>query len=455
MDQMTQGMFGEPYATEMANARAKAVLAATLQKMYGGTPQGGMVGNIYVKPSWTQNLSQLTNTLLAAKLGQEATKDTAKVQQQYMADQSKDVARMQELAQGSPGDPNTANFVMAPDERGNVPTANSPAVPANPLAAENYGERSNFAATRELAKAMRENRLKEQAKMREEIAKRVAVQDIPNVYAGQTAGLAPKSNVQFVDGLPISTPSEWSPGSQPPQRIGEGYSSVSVPGVGGTMAAQKNPLTGKVDVLDKSPKVSVSTGKDEDPYWKEVHQRLGKADADTVIAARQAPEILDTISRLRKLHGDSKGQWTGGPQADRARLLRDTASQFNVPIDPNVDLNNARMQAEFANLIATQILGQGRGLTDEDVRNLKNAFPSDRLTPAMFPAFLDQYERMVRARAMRGNTVLETMRQGKGAAAPTSLRPNPLPASSGGLSGMSTEELEARRQQLLNGGGGQ
>jgi len=439
--------------------RRRALAQAMLQQGLGNRPQGRMVAGHYVKSSPFEHLAGIAQVLSGQYMDAGAGRDIADARRRALEAQQGEIGQVQRMLTGTP-EQQVPNFVMAPDESGEVPTAKQPGMAPDPRAAEMQAQRSQFPAVAAMGKALFEQRMKRLGEFQKAAASRVSMQDLPGLFAGEEPslpqGAQPKQEVKFNDNLPFAVPAEYTPGGPAPQRIGQGYQPTTVPGADGKpMAAQVNPASGRVDVLDKAPKtnVKVNSGDTEDPYWKAAMTRMGDRDAAFIIAGREAPAQLVQVERIRKLHLDSKGQYTGGPLQGPIRFLRDSASQLGVPVNPEIDLNNVKMQAELAGSIANAILKEGRGLTDQDREALKRAFPSESITPAQMPAFLAQYERMLRDNIELSNQTLKSLQRGRGQQAPTALRDNLVVPSRKPVDQMSTEELEARRQELLRKGG--
>lgn len=451
---MAQQDFLPPdFQEELDSAQRRRALAQMfLQQGLTQQPQGQMVGAHYVPASWTQHLAGLGKALMGSYMDARAGQDINATKKRFSQAQSDELGRIQGMVTGRP-EQMTPNFVMQPGEGGEPEPVKSTAVPGNPLMAEQEAQRSQFPAAQALGKVLMEARMKRTAEMQKELANRVPVADIPSIYEGRTTDLKPKQTVHYVDGLPIATPAEYVPGGPQPARIGPGYDQKTIAGAGGRpIVTQVNPLTGKSDSIDKAPQTSVSvqTGDREDPYWKAIATKLGDKDAAIVSAGRDAPAVLDSIARMRKLHFDSKGDYTAGPAEGVVRLIRDLASQFDVPLDPAKDIYNAKFQAEFSNSIAAKILGEGRGLSNEDRQALERAFPNAKIPPAMLPAFLNQYEMLVRGNAARSQEVLRSLQRGSRGQLPTATRDIPVPPAKP-IGDMTTEELEARLQQLRGG----
>lgn len=427
---MTQVQLPPAYQGDIDRALQQRMLAQLLmQQSMQQRPQGQMVSGHYVRTNPLQHLANVFSGLQGKQMDVQAGMDIASAQERFAKDQERELAQIQALMHGMP-DRMTQNFVMQPDESGMPKPAVASAVQADPIAAEQMAQRSRFPAAQALGKTLFEQRIKRLAEMQKEIASRVPVEDVPKVYEGQVSGLRPKAGFQYVDGIPQIVPSEATAGGPAPQPVGPGWQQGTMPGPSGPMAVQENPYTGKVDAIDKTPKVSVSTGAaPEDPYWKRFAEQAADRDVAVWKKAQDAPGVIAMLERIRKLHLDSKGEWTGGPAAGPVRFIRDLASQFGVPIDERIDLTNARMQAEFNALVVKEILGQGRGITDEDAKRLQRSFPSDAITPRQMTAFLDQYEKMVRDNAAQARKLVEKAQSLKGREMPMVLRPlEELPA---------------------------
>ena len=446
---MADTLLPPEYQDEIDAALRRQKLAAllmqrSLQKDDG--PQ--MISGHYVGSSPLSHLARLLGQDRAERMDTEATDQISKVRKRYASDAGADLAKIRGLQYGTPD--STGNNSLQVDDEGNMMPGATVAKAPDLLAAERAGASSRFAGSQAVAKALFEQRMKTLEKFREKAADRVALPDMGRIFTQETpevpAGVQSKQKIQFQDGLPIATPEEFVPGGQMPSRIGQGYQPTTVPGADGRpMAAQRNPLTDKVDVLDKAPRtnIKVDTKETEDPYWKKLMADLGEKDAGRVAAGRDAAEQVTQVQRIRQIHFDSQGQWTGGPAAGPVRFVRDLASQLGIPIDAKIDLNNSRAQAEFSSLIARAILGQGRGLTDSDRQALERSYPGFQITPRQMPAFLAQYERILRDNAMFSDKVLNNLQRGKGAAAPTALRNNPPLPLGKPVSEMTNEEIEA------------
>lgn len=430
---------GQPsdFQGQIDEAERKRLLAQLLikQGLMGDQPQGRMVSGHYVKSNPLQHLAKIASVVGGQYMDSQATKDIGKAKGEYADASSADLAKVQRMLQSSP-EQQVPNFVMEAEMDGTVPEAVQPGRAADPVAAERAAQQSQFPGTQALGKAMYENRMKQLEKYREALTSRVGVGDVGKVFnATDTSpipGLQPKQEIKFVDGVPVATPTEYTPGGTAPSRIGPGYAQTQTTGANGRpLAAQQHPITDEIKVIDKAPvnNVNVKTGGDEDPYFKKMMTDLGERDAKVVMIGRDAGPQLGAVGRLREIHQASGGNWTGGPIADPVKFVRDLASQVGVPIDAKVDMNNAKMQVEFSQKVAAAIIGQGRGLTNEDRQALEKSFPTNKITPANFPAFMDQYERMLRDNAKASDTLLQRVQsRGNKERMPTALRDNePLP----------------------------
>lgn len=387
-------MFGEPYASELSAIRSKLALAQALQQAYGQQPQGQMVSGHYVKPAWTQQLSGLAGVLVPALMQAKANDQMGQLQGRYANDQTQAIGTMQQIAAGKPANPQTPNFVMQPDESGQPAPTFSPEVAGDPLAAEAYGQKSPFPQVQALAKAMMEDRLKRRQAMQRTLGERVPLADVPKVYSGEYGDLKPKQTVQYVDGLPVATPAEVTPGGPQPTRMGAGYTTGTMPGADGRpMAIQTNPLTGKVDSIDKAPKVSATAnaGRDvEDPYLKEAGNLRAKSDGALYESALQARSGNAALQRIEKILATAPPD--GGPLAQKIVWTRNLLASLGMPVDKAVDEANTRITAEYTTRIADQVLTGGRGISNDDRVALEQAFPSFKtgIPIEQLPAFIDQ-----------------------------------------------------------------
>jgi hypothetical protein len=123
--------------TEANNRRMQMAQALLLQSQKSAMPTGGMVGDRFVPPSWTQQLSSaLEGPMASYKLDktEETAKDIGNRQRQAYA---AELAQYGKLMNGTPGQtiqPNTPN-----DDEGNpMPAAQTPAVPGDTRAAGQF-----------------------------------------------------------------------------------------------------------------------------------------------------------------------------------------------------------------------------------------------------------------------------------------------------------------------------
>lgn len=103
-------MASNPYSkmldVEVVGGDQRTRLAEMLRANALNTPQGQMVGNWYVKPSWTQNLAHLANTAVGVFGGQAIDEENRKTMQEdyqkFMSGQSPQKVAAAVRAQGQP-----------------------------------------------------------------------------------------------------------------------------------------------------------------------------------------------------------------------------------------------------------------------------------------------------------------------------------------------------------------
>ena len=329
------------------------------------------------------------------------------------------------------------------DDTGEPSAASLPAMaPADTRGAEARGMASQFPESQALGKALFEARKKQEEQRNAELLKRVALRDI---QGGNLERGLPKETFGVSEGVPHAISEEGV------RRVGPGYAQTTVPGAEGKpMAAQVAPFTGKIDVLDKTPRVTTNVNTTEDPnaaYKKALLGGLGKSDFEAVEQSRKSIDDLHSIEQMKKLHVNTKGEWTGGPVAGLVKYGRGLASQAGMPLDPKLDENNAGMQAIMMRQIAQAIFANGRGLSNDDRAALEKSFPLDNLTPAVFPAFITQYEELVRRNATKGEAILAHVERNNPELGP-SLRRTTIPPSgpvragpTGGLGGYTKDQI--------------
>jgi hypothetical protein len=102
-------------------------------------PQGQMIGNRYVAPSFTQNLAALANQYVGQRGLEKADQAQLDLARQLRADESSAMADFLQQKQGKPAGPDVVNEMAGP-YTGNIPMpmatmAGTPAVAGNPQAA--------------------------------------------------------------------------------------------------------------------------------------------------------------------------------------------------------------------------------------------------------------------------------------------------------------------------------
>ncbi len=408
------------YQTEIDKASQQAQLAQYLQSQVR-QPQGKMLSGHYVKSSPMQHLTNALLMYQSGKSQRDAREGRDAALQRYDTDSSTELNSI--LKQQMPQNMNAGKPQV--DDTGEASGASIPAMSEGAsLGAEMRGRGSKFAGSQALGKALYDSRQKREEATRSELLKRV---DLKSIQSGNLQGGTPKGEFGVTDGVAYRKDETGI------KALGQ-YEQITVPGADGRpQEAQKAPFTGKRDILDKQPKVSTTVNNNqtpEDPYFKELLTKIAGTDHKTVEAGKNAIEELPRIEELKKIHIDSKGQWTGGPAAGPVRFVRDLGAQFGVPIDPNVDLTNSKMQAIMSANVAKAIVSNGRGLTDEDRRALEKSFPTDKITPAQFPAFINMYEKMARNRAESYVGLVGRLRSSR-PDLPNSLHAESVPTSSG------------------------
>jgi hypothetical protein len=412
----------------------KQLALQLLQQQAANNPQGQMISGRYVKSSPMQHLAKLAQQWVGQQNLKKANEEQAGVRKDYEGASQRDLERVLEQMQGQEQ--------MGPPEDGQM---SMPRGNPNPMQAERLGVGSRFPQSQALGKALMEQRMKAEAARDAELSKRVTLEDLQK---GNLQGGAPRLEHGVTDGIHYS---KSEAGINP---LGS-YRQGSMPGADGRpMAVQTAPFGGKVDAIDKAPKVSATATanapKSDDPFMRAYGTELGGGAAKVVLAGLDAADQLPQIERIKELHIASNGQYTAGPAAGPVRLIRDLASQMGIPIDPKVDLNNVKLQAEFTSMIAKQIIGVGRGLTDEDRQVLEKTYPGFHVTPSQMPAFLNQYEKILRDNIKRANSRGQKARDMYGGSAPVTTQQIEAPPGSGPLpEGGSWSEAEEREYQEL------
>jgi hypothetical protein len=426
------------YQSGIDEAQFKKRLAAALMASGGQQRAGQMVGNRYVPTSGWENASQLAKTLVGAYGLYAGEKQQSDTLAKYGTDQQVDLARIlkmqlpqQETIPGGPGegDAGISSITRPGDVRG----------------AETAGLGSQFPRSQDLGQALQKARLLAEEKRREELLKRVRLSDI---QGGNLEGGAPKAEYSVTEGVPYA---KSETGIAP---LGT-YKQGTMSGADGRpMAVQTAPFTGRVDAIDKAPKVNVNTGKQpEDKYIDTAQVELSKKDTSLYNAAEMADMGNKSLSRIRDIIKTSPT--TGGPLAQYEVAARNFAAEYGIPFDPAKDASNARLSAEFSSRVADMVLTGGRGISNDDRVALEKALPSfaSGIPFEQVPAFINQLEKINNSRIGSWRSRYDTLPEKYKQLYPAtfgSYRGSLAPSSGGQkpVSEMNAQELDAYEAEV-------
>lgn len=298
---MSEFILPPAYQADIDAARRRQLLAQALQKQQ--LNQGQMVGRHYVKASPLAHIAQALSQVGGSYMQAQGDKDIQGARDRYMKDQTAELGKIQQVMSGQAGNL-PEGFVGAPGP------GEAFDQPANPIAAEQMAQQSQFPAAQALGKALFEKRLEREKILEGKVADRVS---LPDLQAGNLRGGRPRQKIQMVDGIPVAVAEEYYAGGAEPSRVGPGYSQTTIQGVEGPIVAQVNPLTGKVDAIDKAPRVSVTNtpgDRAKEKVRESQYEELAKAGRGlTTTAASVIPQVQRVTQSL-------EAGTFGGTQAD-------------------------------------------------------------------------------------------------------------------------------------------
>lgn len=304
---MSEFVLPPAYQSDIDAAKRRQMMAQALQKQQ--LNQGQMVGNYYVKASPLAHLAQVLSQAGGLYMQQQGDKDIQGVRERFMKDQADELSKIQQTMAGTPSTPGNLpeGFVGAP---GPGETFGQPGQPGNPLRAEQMAQQSQFPAAQALGKTLFEKRLEREKAREGELLKRVS---LPDIQANNLERGAPKQTVQSLDGVPVAMPTEYTVGGPQPTRIGPGYTPTTLQGIEGPILAQVNPLTGKVEPIDKTPRVSVTNvagDKAKERLRESQYEELAKTGRGLAATA------ASVIPQVRRVTQALEAGTFGGTQAD-------------------------------------------------------------------------------------------------------------------------------------------
>jgi hypothetical protein len=206
--------------------------------------------------------------------------------------------------------------------------------------------------------------------------------DLPSRIAAATTGdptkLQPEAKKPLVVNGQIVDPTTY-------QAKGDFRTTYEAPYIGDHGTLLQKDSTGKVDSVDKAPKVNVSNNSTTLVKGQKAGMEAwSKEAADTVKSlSTEARNAVKTLSSMKQMEGLIKGGTYAGPLADAAVFFSGLGKQFGVPVD-EAKLNNSATFASEATRMWVSLMqasGGARGLVKEESDRLMASLPSLSQTP--------------------------------------------------------------------------
>jgi len=347
----------EADAIKRKQAIADALQQSALQPLQLPTQPG-------VKLSGVNVLAKLLEGYVAGKKSDEAKADRTALSQRYGDELKSGVEQYYKTMQGY----EAPSMALAPNEDG---TPQMVKVPGDRKKAIFDALASNHPVLRDLA----------MTQLKEEGKGAVGVKDLlPYADPASIPGLL--ANGTFTPKREVKALGErfWDVSGGTPKDLG-GISYEPVPLPGGL--GQRDKVTGKVDMVDKRPKVTVNNAVNMGD--NALMKKLGESTAELINTARtgkqQAQQMQFTANRLEELN--NKGVFSG-PTANVATTIGAFAQTLGVPVDQNKLGRSEEYNAILAQQVAKVLTagnGVGRSMTDEDRKRFEQQFPQLVSTP--------------------------------------------------------------------------
>ena len=371
------------FATEQANVdRQRKMAELLLAKSQQPGPQGQMIGNTFVAPSWTQSLSQALNGPLGQfkmNKADEKSKDIATRQRQAYADE---LRKFGELSAGTP-EQTIAPLTPNDDEGNAMPSAVKPAMPGDRKAALAMALGAQNPA---LQKYGMEQMMPKDAKWEKielpnpDGSKRVGFVNVASpdpISTFQGGGVAPVKlegvntggNTTFVN--PFAPKADGAPTVA---ATGNPYKDNLVAGLDGKPIPNAPMVQVKKDIAAAGkPQISVDArnyNTQESEQSKAYGKQLGEMRGVITQAGFDAPKKIAQLDRMEQLLAGVDG----GAAAPAIADLASVANSFGVKLDPK--LGNKQAAEALAIGMAGAMRQPGTGpMTDKDMDNFIRQVP--------------------------------------------------------------------------------
>lgn len=301
----------------------------------GKMPTGQMVGNIYVAPSWTQQLNEALKPVLGAYTSNKADEKTRDLNQRVNETYAEELRKYGELSQGTPDKEKYSS--IGPDGMPVFETA--PGMKPDPNAA-----------------------LRHALAARNPLLQQIAMQQLAKQNEAYTLG---PGQVRFSGNQQIAAVPEKPVKEQKPTAIQE-YEFAVGQGYPGTfqqwVATNKKPLV-TVDARN----INTQENEQSKAYGK----ALGELRSTINQSGWDAPKKMKQLDRMEELLAGIDG----GAAAPTMAQIASFANSFGIKLDPKLGAKDAA--EALARDMAGALRQPGTGpMTDKDFENFMRQIPS-------------------------------------------------------------------------------
>jgi len=374
-------------ALEAQRIQRKQALADALLKQSLQPHQQQMVGGRVIRMSPLEGIGQLAGAYFGAKGQQEGDEAMAALGRKYNAGLSSAVTEYMNKRQGVPASSEQIIDEQAQDGEGAPATINAPAVPPKPMEAIVGAMTSGYKPLQMLGMKELETLGKNSMTTKDWLGLARYFDPKSAVVAAQTGDasqLKLKPEYKVVDGRVIS--------------IGDGgevkelrdfarqWTTGTMQGPSGPLLVQREAGTGKVDAIDKAPKVSSNVNVSQagpKVGAQEIFRQAAKDISDLAERARSAQGLQQALGQMKNL--DSQGIYSNAPSA-AATFVTNLAQAVGATLTPEQQTKLAN--TETFNSVAVDLwqqlvaqYGGNRGVTKEEAEQIKAILPQAKNSP--------------------------------------------------------------------------
>ena len=325
----------------------------------GGTQ---MAGNIAIKKSPFEALSQALSAGILANKQKELDERGTKIGEDYNALGQREMQQYMDTANGTPGDPRT----FLPEDQSGPQDKGTPKDPQRALTeglmAQNADVRAVMIAKQKQQDAMQ--------KMMAEKAMGAGTPDsvIKAAQQGTIGTLAPKKELVFQS--PNSVARDKDTGEVAPALPQGQRMELRKDSRGGDIVF--NPTTGNAEMLDKAPKITnINAGTDQGKA--ELYKKTADAvvtDGQLVKKAKASNTVLDRMEQ------DSKSMFDG-TAAGKVAFVSNLAATMGVPVDREKLANTQSFDSQATQIWQDIIAKQGgnKGVTAQEAEEIRKQVP--------------------------------------------------------------------------------